>query len=264
MKNALIALLLLAAPAAFLFGAPCARGATTDEIFATYARGDYEQAARAGEAAHTAPGLAIAARAVLAEDVLRDAPCMDCLKRAETLARAAIAADPHHAYGEIWLAVALGYQARLTGAIKARWANTPKQSREALDQAIADDPQNPFAISALGGWHIEIVRGGGAFLARHLYGATEDQALALFDKAVKLDPSNVAVHYQIGLSLAGYDPDKFRLRIAAEFRAAVNGHADTAYERKIQDRANELLGLVNRGPRDSLDARVRKYQGFAD
>jgi tetratricopeptide (TPR) repeat protein len=255
MKTALLALLLLAVPAA---------AATTDAIFATYAHGDYEQAARAGEAARTAPGLAIAARAVLAEDVLRETPCMECLQRAERLARAAIAADPHHAFGQVWLAVALGYQARLTGAIKARWANTPKQSREALDQAVADDPQNPFAVSALGGWHIEIVRGGGAFLARHLYGATEDEALALFDRAVKLDPSNVAVHYQIGLSLAGYDPGRFRLRIASEFRAAVGGHADTAYERKIQDRANELLGLVNRGPRDTLDARVRKYQGFAD
>jgi tetratricopeptide (TPR) repeat protein len=265
MKQALFALLLLAAPAGFLFCAPSAHGAAaTDEIFAAYTRGDYDQAARLGEAAHTAPGYAIAARAVLADDVLRDAPCMECLKRAEKLARAAIAADPHHAFGQVWLAVALGYQARLTGAVKARLADTPRQSRAALDQAVADDPQNPFALSALGGWHIEIVRGGGAFLARTLYGATESQALSLFDRALKADPSNVAVHYQIGLSLAGYDPDKFRLRIASEFRAAVTGHADTAYERRMQDRANELLGLVNRGPRDTLDARVRKYQGFAD
>jgi len=255
MKQALIALLLLAVPAT---------AATTDEIFAVYARGDYEQAARLGEAARTAPGYAVAARAVLAGEVLRDPPCMDCLRRAERLARAAIAADPHHAFGQIWLAVALGYQARLTGAVRARWADTPGQSRAALDQALADDPANPFAVSALGGWHIEIVRGGGAFLARHLYGASEAEALSLFDRAVKLDPANVAVHYQIGLSLAGYDPDKFRLRIASEFRAAVTGRADTAYERKIQDRANELLGLVNHGPREALEARVRKYQGFAD
>jgi tetratricopeptide (TPR) repeat protein len=196
--------------------------------------------------------------------VLRDKPCMDCLKRAESLARSAIALDPHYAYGQIWLAVALGYQARLTGAVVARLANTPKQSRQALDQALADDPNNPFAISALGGWNIEIVRGGGAFLARVLYGATQAEALALFDKAEKLDPSNVAVHYQIGLSLAGYDADKFRLRIASEFRAAVAGHPQTVYERHIQDRANDLLGLADRGPREALDARIRLYQGFAD
>ena len=38
----------------------------------------------------------------------------------------------------------------------------------------------------------------------------------------------------------------------------------TAYEKKIQARASELLGLVNRGRADALDARVRKYQGFPD
>ncbi len=28
--------------------------------------------------------------------------------------------------------------------------------------------------------------------------------------------------------------------------------------------ANELLGLVNRGPQEALAARVRKYQGYPD
>ena len=36
------------------------------------------------------------------------------------------------------------------------------------------------AIAALGGWNIEVVKAGGAFLARRLYGATQEQGLALF------------------------------------------------------------------------------------
>jgi hypothetical protein len=141
-KAALLGLLLLAPlPAAAV---------TTEEIFATYVRGDYEQAARLGEAAHTAPGLAIAARAVLADEVLRDTPCLSCLERAESLARQAVAADPHFAYGQVWLAVSLGYQARIIGAVKARLKDSPAQSRTALDTAVADDPKNAFAVSALG------------------------------------------------------------------------------------------------------------------
>src|SRR6185295_14515883 len=104
MRSALAGLLLLAPLPAL--------AATSEEIFAIYARGDYEQAARLGEASRTAPGLAIAARAVLADDVLRDTPCLPCLERAEALSRQAVAADPHHAFGQVWLAVALGYQAR--------------------------------------------------------------------------------------------------------------------------------------------------------
>jgi tetratricopeptide (TPR) repeat protein len=251
----MLAVLLLLAPLS-------ARAATTDEIFALYVRGDYEQAARAGEASRTAAGLAIAARAVLADEVLRDTPCLSCLERAEALARQAVAADPHFAFGQVWLAVALGYQARITGAIKARLKNAPSQSKAALDAAIADDPGNAYAVSALGGWHIEVVRGGGSTLARLIYGAKESEALALFDRAIRLAPDNVAVHYQIALSLAGFDAEKYHTRIAAELKSSLSSTAVTAYEKKMQGRAGELLGLLN--GRAAFDLRVRKYQGFPD
>jgi tetratricopeptide (TPR) repeat protein len=257
-RAALAALLLLAAPAQ----AATMQTAAADEIFALYARGDYDQAARVGEASHTAPGLAIAARAVLADEVLRDEPCMPCLEHAESLSRQAIAADPHQAFGHLWLAVALGYEARIIGVVRARLKDAPAQSRQALDAAIGDDPKNPYAISALGGWHIEIVRGGGATLARFLYGAKESEALELFDRAARLAPGNVAVRYQIGLSLAGFDREKYHDRIIAEFKAAAAGTAQTAYEKKIQGRAVELLGLLNAANPDGFDTRVRKYQGF--
>jgi len=256
MKFAL-ALLLLLLPLS-------ARAGTDDEIFAVYAGGDYEQAARLGEASHTAPGLAIAARALLADDVLRDTPCLACLERAEQLARQAVAIDPHFALGQVWLAVALGYQARIIGALKARVKNMPAQSRAALDQAVKDDPGNAFAVSALGGWHIEVVRGGGAPLARLFYGARESEAMSLFDRAVRLAPGNVAVRYQIALSLAGFDAVKYQPRIASELKAAMSDTPETAYEKKIQGRAGELLALMNQGANDAFHARVRKYQGFPE
>jgi hypothetical protein len=255
--KALLVVLLLLIPVS-------AGAATTEEIFAVYARGDYEQAARLGEAARTAPGLAIAARAVLADAVLRDTPCMACLQRAEKLSRDAIAADPHFAFGQVWLAVALGYQSRILGPIRSRLKDTPNQSKTALNLAWQADSANAFAISALGGWHIEVVRAGGAFLARHVYGATEEQGISMFDLAVKTDPGNVAVHYQIALSLAGFDAEKYQARVAAELKAAISGTAQTAYEKKIQGRAAELLGLMNQGAHDAVASRVRKYQGFPD
>ena len=243
---------------------PLSARAATDEIFAAYARGDYEQAVRMGEAARTAPGFATAARAVLADEVLRDTPCLPCLERAEKLSRQAIAADPHHAFGQVWLSVALGYQARIIGAVKARMRDMPHQSRVALDQAVKDDPQNAFAVSALGGWHIEVVRGGGAPLARLFYGARESEAISLFDRAVRLAPGNVAVRYQIALSLAGFDAGKYQTRIVSELKAAISDTPETEYEKKIQARATELLALMNQGGHDAFDIRVRKYQGFPD
>ena len=109
-----------------------------------------------------------------------------------------------------------------------------------------------------------MVRAGGAFLARHVYGATEADGIAMFDLAVRTAPDNVAVHYQIGLSLAGFDPEKYRARMIAEFHAAQSGPAATAYEKKIQTRAGELLGLLNARAHHAFESRVRKYQGFPD
>ncbi len=253
MRAVLLALLLLASPAR-----------AADEIFTLYAEGRYEQAIRAGEASRSAPGLAIAARAALAEAMLRPQPCLSCLERAETLARAGIAADPGHADNHVWLAAALGHQARILGKVRAQVARMPNESRAALDTALRHAPDNAYAVSALGGWNIEIVRGGGAYLARTLYGASEPEGIALFDRAVKLAPGNVAVHYQVALSLLGFDADKYRARIAAELKAAQAATAATAYERRMQDRAGELLGLQARGADDALQARVRRYQGYPD
>ncbi len=254
MKKVVLALIALAG----LTQAAFAR----DALYDLYAGGKYDEAMRAGAAAGDAHGYAIAARAALADAVLRPAPCMDCLQRAEAFARQAVAADPAQADGQIWLAVSLGYESRLTGVVMARLHDTPAQSKAALDAALKDDPKNPYAVSALGGWHIEVVRGGGAWLAGMLYGARESEALTLFDRAVKLAPGNVAVRYQIALSLAGFDPTKYRTRIESELEAAMRDTPASAYEKAIQTRAADLLALLRRGDEDRFAATLRKYQGY--
>lgn len=246
-----LALLLLASPA---FAA--------DSVWALYADGRYAEAMKAGEASHNGADLALAARAALADATLRDTPCMGCLKHAEADARLAIAADPALSDPQVWLAASLGYQSRITGVMRARWNNVPAQAKAALDAAVRDDPKNPFAVSALGGWNIEVVRGGGGYLARLLYGASEAEGLALYDQAVKLAPGNVAVRYQIALSLAGYNLDRYRARVAAELDAAIRATPQTAYEKAIQARAIALSSLLKKDDRIGMDGRVRAFQGY--
>jgi hypothetical protein len=238
--------------------------AAPDTLYAIYATGKYDEAIQAGLAARSAAGYAIAARAILADAVLRDQPCLECLQRGEEFARRAVAADPRLADGQIWLAVALGYETRITGIIKARMRGAPAESKKALDAAVASDPRNPFAVSALGGWHIEIVHGGGAFLAKLVYGATETEALALFDRAERLAPGNVAVRYQIALSLAGFDARKYRTRIESDLAASIHGTPESAYEKALQGRAETLLALLKRGEGDTFTAALRKYQGYPE
>jgi len=72
----------------------------------------------------------------------------------------------------------------------------------------------------------------------------------------------VLLALQIALSLAGFNSGKYHARIASELRASLAAVPQTAYEKKIQARAQELSGLMNQD--DAFHARVRKYQGFPE
>jgi hypothetical protein len=233
-----------------------------DEFYALYAEGRYDEAMRAGEAAGSAQSLAIAARAALAQAAMRTAPCLECLERAEADARKAVAADPRLTDGHVWLAAALGLEARITGIVQAQISEAPRRARAELDAALQNDPREPYALAALGGWNIEIVHAGGSRLAKWLYGATEKEGLAFFDRAVEIAPGNVAVRYQVALSLCGYDSGRFRAIIQENLEAALHATAQTAYEKFIQARAGELLALLKKHDPSALEAKVRIFQGY--
>ena len=59
-----------------------------------YVAGKYQAAIDAGVAQNSAAGLAMASRAALADAMMHETPCLECLQRAEGFARKAVALDP--------------------------------------------------------------------------------------------------------------------------------------------------------------------------
>ena len=228
---------------------------------ALYRQGQYEQAIAAGSAENSAGGFALAARAAMADAMMRS-PCLDCLKRAEALARKSVSLDGGLADGHVFLATSLGYQARIVGMIRARLAGYAEEAKVQLDEALRHDPQNPWALAALGGWHVEIVRGGGATLARWLYGANLPAGISCFEKAFKAAPDNIVLRYQYALSLGGLDPVLYRATIADALTRADNGAAVSAYDRFAQKRARELLAVLKSGDQAAFTQVVRRDQGY--
>ena len=167
-----------------------ALGATPYEI---YASGRYEDAIKAGTVAGNAAGFAAAARATLAEATTRLLPCLVCLRRAEELARKSVAKDARLVDRHVYLAVAMGYEARIVGPVWARAHNYPGRAKDELDLALEIDPKSPWALGALGGWNVEVVRTGGDRLANWLYGATIDKGLTAFAAAFRVAPNNLSV-----------------------------------------------------------------------
>jgi tetratricopeptide (TPR) repeat protein len=249
MKRAFVALLLLVTPA---FG-------QDDHL---YAEGAYDAAIRAGVARNNAHGFGEAARAALAEEATREQRCLPCLKRAEDFARRAMAADPKLADARVYLALSLGLEARIEGYDLALRKGYATEAKQALEEAHALDPKNVWALAGLGGWNIEVVRGGGKVLAYLLYGATLERGQTLFAQALNQAPDNIAIRFQYALTLSGYDVERYREKIEALLTRVVEGPAETAYLRLLQKRAAELQSLLRKSDADGYAARVRQYEGY--
>ncbi len=254
------ALLLLCAAAALPASARRAPPQQPD-AYALYQSGQYPDAIKAGMRDNSGRSLATAARAALAIAVERS-PCPDCLNLAEDLSRKAIAADGRLPDPHVYLAVSLGYKARIEGRIHARLSGYAEEAKRNLDAALAGDPDNAWALAARGGWNIEIVRGGGTWLASWLYGAAVETGLKDFAAAFKAAPDNLVLRYQYALSLGGLDADAHRDKIADALSRAVAAEPRTAYERFAQGRARELQAALKKGDHETFDRLVKHDQGY--
>jgi hypothetical protein len=227
-----------------------------------YRTGDYESAAAAGEAEATGEGLAVAARAVLSDAGLRDVPCMACLQKAEGLARRSIALDAKHPQAYVYLAATLGYEARIVGGLRARFARYPEQAKEAIDRALAIAPDDSWSLAAAGTWHIEVVRNGGKFIARTFYGARNEVGEDFLRRAVAAEPENLGIRFQRALLLSGLDLAANRKEVLGELTTATMIEPRTAYERALKGRAATLLELFKQNRQQEYTALVNRYQGY--
>jgi hypothetical protein len=241
----------------------CAR-ASAESSQELYLEGKYPAAIAAGIAQKDAAGWTSAARAELASEMMRPKPCIACLRRAEADAFRAIKLDPKNGDAHLYAAVAVGYESRLMGIVAAAANHNAPRAKAELDAALACEPANSFVLAALGGWHVEIVRAGGASMAKFLYSANVPEGLADFDKGFALNPGNVALRYQYALILSGYDLQTFRPQIENALSLAATGKTQGAYEAFVQIRARELLDVLKKNDLERYDQLVRRDQGYAD
>jgi hypothetical protein len=230
--------------------------------FELYEGGRYVEAEKAALARGDAAGYALAARADLAAEMMRAEPCRACLQRAQSLAQHAIDLDPKLPEGRIEFVVALGYQARLMGALEAHFKGFEEKAKDNIEAAIAADPQNAWAWAALGGWNVEIAHDAGAALARWLYGASLKTGFEDFSRAFASAPDNLVIRYQYALSLSACHQAAWRDTILDALSRAVAATPHGVYEAYAQKCAKELLAALKAGDMDTFDRLVRHDQGY--
>lgn len=256
-------LLLLLAFLAWLPSARAEDGALPPHAIAAYREGNYAEAMRLAELGATAPALAFAARACIADAITRpDSFCLDCLKQAQDLARRAATIDPRLVEAHVQEAVALGFLGRVMGVQAARREGLAEKVRARLDTALAIDPGNPWAEASLGAWHLEIVTHAGPVLASLLYGADEQQGLALYRSALQKAPREPMLHYQYALALLAREDTDLQPEARQALQDVITSPEPDALARFAGTRARLLLDMM--GPtRDPVRRRlVKQFQGY--
>jgi len=175
------------------------------EAWRLYHRGDFHGAAELG-AGLGVPGYAAANKAIaMYAHYLEQGKqaklelFQDIAARADE-ARGILPDDPNSHY---LFANALGRYSQGISVLEALAQGLGGKVKEALDRTLALQPEHAEAHAALGTYHAEVVSKVGGMLAGLTYGASKDQAVKHFERALALHPQSaiVRIEYANGLLL---------------------------------------------------------------
>ena len=223
---------------------------------------DLEAAMNAGSTAGDGESLTNAALAGVAWASMRDAPCRDCLKRVEDIARRAMDADNGNPRAYVALVMVIAFESRLVGTRASSRAHYPEQAKAALDAALKFAPNDSWALAALGGLHIEVVRSAGRVVAGFLYDAHFDTGVAYFKRALAAEPGDPVVQLNYALSLSSYAFNNQCGEIETALAAAARATPRDAYAAAMKMRAQQLLDLLRADKRVEYLALSSRYLGF--
>ena len=233
-----------------------------EDALKLYDRGHFVEAAKVATALRSAPGDALAARALLlhaahgapeGEDVV-------FLEQGQAAAERALVRDPDNVEAMLHKVIALGYRARLEKPMAAHEAGYARAAKSLLKRARDRDPDNPWVWAAWGGWHAEIAHSAGSFLAGLLYGASARKARESFRRAIDLAPDNPAIRVEYAKVLLGMDRG-YRRDARAVLEDASVLPARNAFEEILKGQGARLLEVMNQDDQ-SLKAVVKEVTPF--
>lgn len=220
---------LAAAGSAMLFAAN-ATAQSIEDANAAYAEGRFVEAADMGEALGTSDGYALAAKslAVYAHYEASEEEFSEVIERAMRMGEEAVSADPANPDAHYQSVHAVGRYAQRVGAFTALREGLAGKIRDLLEATLAIDPDYVDAILALGGWHADIAAEG--FVARTMYGGSEEEAVMLFERALALAPESRVVLHAYGIRLQQLDKERGTERAREMLEKALSLPLGDAYD----------------------------------
>ena len=181
------------------------------EAWALFHRGDFRGAFESGLSLGSAgTTVAIKASCIYANyleptEKVRLALFLEAAERARTQA----AQEPLNPAAWYWQAYALGRYSQGVSVARAMAEGLGQRIRHALEKTIELQPLHGDAHIALGAFHAEVIDKVGPLIGRMTYGARKDVGLAMYRKALELNPDSAMarLEYARGLIMLEGNPD---------------------------------------------------------
>ena len=221
---------------------------TIDTARSLFAEGRFLDATRDAKLLKTSEGYALAANSLAVHGFFnaKDGRKQALFKEAITLAEEAVRLGPGNPQAHIQLAHAKGRYAETIGTLEAIEEGFAEQVRNAAEKALALKPDLAAAHLVLGTWHARVI-GEGGFMARMLYGASEKDALAHYEKALELAPGMKYPLVQYALGLVLLDDDDHRRNARRLFERAIALPSADALDRLVHKQAVDGVAAIDGG-----------------
>lgn len=215
------------------------------EAWRAFHRGDFqdawEQGCAAGPLGHVAAAKAAGIYASYLEQDAKRAAAL--LNEAAELCEAACQELPKHANAHYFLALCLGRYAQKISVTRALADGLASRVKAALDRTLKLEPRHAEAHAATGTYHAEVVGKVGGLLGGLTYGASADEALAHYRKALKLDPDSAIIRVEYARGLLLLDEDNAAEAEGLLAQAAKIRPADAAEQLDVEDAQARLEKL---------------------
>lgn len=182
---------------------PLPKDAAVLQAWAHYHNGNFQQAAEEGLAAG-GDGITVANKATAIYATYlekKEKTRLDLFMQVAERAQAQAQAEPQNANAWYWNAYALGRYSQGISVAKALAQGLGQRIRSALEKTIELQPAHADAHVALGAFHAEVIDKVGPLIGRMTYGARKDVGLAMFRKALEINPGSAMAHLEYARGL---------------------------------------------------------------
>ncbi len=223
----------------------------TNELQSLFDKGAYQDIIALSQQNPAAENLVMASRAAntIAYFSTQDKAARKASKKAYQFALDALQKNPTLVEAHVQAAISDAIIGGRISPFRAFMKGYAKRSRRSLDRALSLNPDDPWALSTSGAWHLEVKRAGGA----RLYNADEGIGYAQFVKAREHLPQNISIAYEMALRVLANGKTQWREEALSALSVARDHSLITsAYEAEIQRRAEAFHQAILKGSKTEL------------